>query len=163
MRFADDFSDLFFGGLDSLDMGEKLDKAVRKDSPEEKEGKACPKCGHAPCGKRCIACGHEVVRPSLIAHEAGQMREFKVGRETLRIGDMNLWEQCCTLCRSQGRAETAPQRAAHLYKSIAGDFPQRSLPGFNATQNVEVSRAVINKEKANRVAFIKGRNKGAPW
>ena len=149
VRFADDFADIFYNGLDSLDMGEKLDKAVRKD--EEREPKSCPKCGYTPCGKRCIACGHEVVRPSLIVHEAGEMLEFKVGKAT--IGDkLAVWEQSVTLCRGQGNPDTAKGRAAHLFKSITGVFP-RNLPDFETTPNVAVSRAVMNKARANSIAF----------
>ena len=43
VRFAEDFSDIFHNGLDTLDCGEKLDKAIRKEPDEEPEGKACPK------------------------------------------------------------------------------------------------------------------------
>ena len=155
IRFADDFSDIFYNGLESLDMGEKLDKAVRKDDERDPEGKECPKCGHKPCGKRCIACGHEVVKPSLIVHEAGEMREFTVGKAA--VGNkLEVWEQCVTLCRGEGRAETAKGRAAHLFQSITGAFP-RGLPDFEHTQNVPVSRAVANKSKANRIAFMKSR------
>lgn len=150
IRFADDFADIFFNGLDSLDMGEKLDQAVRKDD-EEREPKACPACGYTPCGKRCIACGHEAERPSLIVHESGALVEFKVGKAT--VGDkLKVWEQCVTLCRGQGKAETAPGRAAHLYRSITGAFP-RGLPNFDQTQNVPVSRGVLNKSRANSIAF----------
>lgn len=153
VRFADDFSDIFYNGLDSLDMGEKLDKMVRKD--EEKEPKACSKCGYTPCGKRCIACGHEVIRPSLIVHKAGELVEFKVGKAT--IGDkLSVWEQAVTFCRRQGKPDTAKGRAAHLYKSITGVFP-RDLPDFVHTPNVTVTRAVLNKARANSIAFRHGR------
>ena len=149
VRFADDFSDIFYNGLDSLDMGEKLDKAIRKD--EEKEPKSCPKCGYSPCGKRCVACGHEVVRPSLIAHEPGELTEFKVGKAT--VGDkLTVWAQAVTLCRGQGNPDTAKGRAAHLYKSITGVFP-RNLPDFDHTRNVIVTKAVMNKARANSIAF----------
>ena len=153
VRFADDFADIFYSGLDSLNMGEKLDKAVRKD--EEREPKSCPKCGYTPCGKRCIACGHEVVRPSLIVHEAGEMLEFKVGKAT--IGDkLAVWEQAVTLCRGQGNPDTAKGRAAHLFKSITGVFP-RNMPDFERTPSVAVSRAILNKSRANSIAFRHGR------
>ena len=151
VRFADDFSNIFYDGLDALDMGEKLDKAVRKDDERDPEGKACPACGYKPCGKRCVTCGHEVVRPSLIVHEAGELVEFKVGKAT--IGDkLAVWEQAATLCRGQGNPETARGRAAHLYKSITGVFP-RGLPDFENTRNVLVTRGVLNKHRANSIAY----------
>jgi superfamily II DNA or RNA helicase len=46
IRFAEDFTDVFFNGLEKLDDGEKLDKKIRKD--EETEMKGCPKCGYKP-------------------------------------------------------------------------------------------------------------------
>ena len=52
VRFADDFTDIFFNGLDKLDDGEKLDKKIRKD--EDYELKGCPKCGYRPFTKRCM-------------------------------------------------------------------------------------------------------------
>ena len=66
IRFADDFSTIFFDGLDALDMGEKLDKVIRKDDDEKPEGKACPSCGYKPMGKRCVACCHESKSVSLV-------------------------------------------------------------------------------------------------
>jgi DNA repair protein RadD len=153
IRFADDYSDIFYNGLDSLDMGEKLDKAVRKT--EEKDAKTCPKCGYSPCGKRCISCGHEVSRPSLIEHQAGELTEFKIGKAS--VGDkLDVWQQAVTLCRGQGNPGTAKGRAAHLFKSITGAFP-RGLPDFDDTQNVTVTRAIINKARANSIAYSRAR------
>ena len=155
IRFADDYADVFYNGLDALDMGEKLDKTIRKDDEEKPEGKPCPSCGYKPVGKRCVSCGWEHVSTSLITHEAGEMLEFKVGKAT--IGDkLTVWEQAVTLCRGQGNPATIKGRAAHLYKSITGVFP-RNLPEFDTVPNVTVSKAVMNKHRANQIAF---RNSG---
>ena len=154
VRFADDFSDVFYNGLNALDMGEKLDKTIRKD--EEREPKKCPNCGYTPCGKRCISCGHELARRSLIAHEAGELVEFKVGKA--KIGDkLNVWEQAVTLCRQQGKPETAPQRAFYLYQSITGTKPL-GLPDFDLTRDVPISKGVFNKARANLIAYRHGRS-----
>lgn len=150
-RFADDYSDIFYNGLSALDSGEKLDKVIRKDDEEDKEGKSCPSCGYRPCGKRCISCGFERVSQSLVSAVAGEMAEFKVGKAT--IGDkMDVWAQSVTLCRSQGNPDTAPGRAFHLYRSITGVAPH-GLPRFDETPNVTVSRAVLNKHRANMIAY----------
>ena len=152
VRFAEDYAEVFYNGLDVLDSGEKLDKVVRKDDGEEK-GKSCPRCGYKPVGKRCVSCGWEHVSTSHIEHEAGELKEFMVGKAT--IGDkLRVWEEAVTYCRGVGNPETAPGRAAHLYKSITGVFP-RNLPGFEETRGVPVSRAVINKARANMIAFRK--------
>lgn len=153
VRFADDYADIFYNGLDALDSGEKLDKAVRKADEDEEKGKPCPKCGYKPVGKRCVACGWEHVSTSNIEHEAGELTEFMVGKAT--IGDkLRVWEEAVTYCRGVGKPETAKGRAAHLYKSITGVFP-RNLPEFDVTRNVQVSRAVVNKARANQIAFRK--------
>lgn len=151
VRFADDYSEIFYNGLDALDTGDKLDKTVRKDDDEKPEGKACPRCDYRPMGKRCVSCGYEPVRQSLIEHQAGEMVEFTVGKA--KVGDkLSVWEQSVTYCRGRGNPSTASGRAAYLYKSITGVFP-RGLPSFEETQNVTVSRAVINKARANMIAY----------
>jgi hypothetical protein len=154
VRFSDDYADIYYNGLAALDSGEKLDKVVRKDDEDEDEkGKPCPKCGYKPVGKRCVACGWEHVGTSHIEHEAGELTEFMVGKAT--IGDkLRVWEEAVTYCRGSGKPETAKGRAAHLYKSITGVFP-RNLPDFESTQNVTISRATINKARANMIAFSK--------
>ena len=76
LRFLDDYTGIFFDGLDSLDLGDKLDKTVRED--DEKEPKACPACGFKPFGRRCMACGHETVSTALVEHEAGVMQEINL-------------------------------------------------------------------------------------
>ena len=79
------------------------------------------------------------------------MAEFKIGKAT--VGDKrDVWEQAVTLCRGQGRPDTAAGRAAHLYKSITGVWP-RGMPDFDLTQNVAVSKAIQNKHRANMIAF----------
>jgi DNA repair protein RadD len=151
VRFAEDFESIYHDGLSALDMGEKLDKAIRKDKDEDEESAGCPKCHHKPFNKRCMACGHEVIKESLIEHAAGEMIEFKVGKAN--AGDkLSVWEQSVTLCRGSGNPQTAKGRASHLFKSITGAFP-RSLPEFDAVPNVPVSRAVMNKHKANLIAY----------
>lgn len=151
VRFAEDFEALFHDGLASLDMGEKLDKTVRKDRDDDHEPTGCPKCQFKPFGKRCMSCGFEIVKRNLLEHEAGTMVEFTVGKVT--VGDKSsVWAQCVTLMRSTGAPATAAQRAAHLYKSITGAFP-RSLPDFDAVADVTVTRGVMNKYKANKFAY----------
>jgi len=151
IRFADDFADLYFHGVRSLDEGAKLDKTVRKD--EEREPATCPECGYSPCGKRCVSCGHERVKKSLIEHEAGELIEvdFRSSKGG-KIDKAQVWAESVSLCRFQGNQATAKNRAAHLYRSITGVWP-RNLPDFNATPTVEVSRAVMNKATANAIAY----------
>jgi len=76
IRFADDFSRIYYEGLDKLDDGERLDKEIRKD--EEHEAKKCPKCGYTPMGKVCVGCGYKPEPKSLVEHLPGEMQEIKL-------------------------------------------------------------------------------------
>ncbi|NHZ98067.1 DEAD/DEAH box helicase family protein [Massilia sp. CCM 8734] len=155
VRFAEDFEVIYHEGLDALDMGEKLDKTIRKDDEEESDHPAnCPQCQFVPFRKRCMSCGFEIIKENLIEHAAGEMVEFKVGKAV--VGNkLAVWEQACTLCRNQGKPETAKGRAFHLFRSITGAEP-KGLPSFDAVPNVPISRAVMNKAKANAIAYRAG-------
>ncbi len=152
VRFAEDYEAIYHDGLDALDMGEKLDKTIRKDDEEEQDHpENCPQCQFSPFRKRCMSCGFEVIKPNLIEHAAGEMVEFKVGKAV--VGNkLAVWEQCATLCRNQGKPETAKGRAYHLFRSITGIEPT-GLPRFDEIPNVPISRAVMNKAKANAIAY----------
>ena len=157
IRFAEDFEKIYADGLDALDAGEKLDKAVRKDIDDDEQDHAadCPKCQFKPFRKRCMSCGFEVTKPAMVEHEAGQMVEFKIGKVT--VGNKaTVWEQVVSYCRERGNPDTAKGRAIHLYESITGTKPS-DLPLFEATPTVAVSRAIANKAKANFIAYRAGR------
>jgi len=156
IRFADDFSDVFFHGLDALDQGEKLDKAIRRD--EDKEPAKCPKCGFVPCGKKCIACGFER-KPAVSTVEVlpGLMQEVTLGGKKLADDCRHLYEQICTYTRSIGNPDTAKQRAWYLFAEMAG----RQLPrgwDFNSTPNVPLTKNVSNRITALKKAFRKSQN-----
>jgi hypothetical protein len=99
-----------------------------------------------------MCCGFEILPENPVGVVPGEMVEFNVGRA--KVGNAaSVWAQCVTLMRNQrGRPETAPQRAAHLFKSITGSFP-RNLPDFQAVPDVIVSKGVLNKHKSNKIAF----------
>ena len=156
-RFADDFADVFHHGLHSLDAGEKLDKAIRKE-PESKEPKACPACGFKPMGKKCISCGHEVVKAAVIEAIPGHMQPVVIGKSRLADNHRHLYEQVVTYVRSHGRPETAKGRAAHLFRQMTGEWPNAF--SYERTHNTTISRAVMNQIKARQIAFAKGRAAG---
>lgn len=155
IRFAEDFSDIFYNGMDCLDTGEKLDKVVRKDN-EEKEGAACPKCGFKPFAKRCISCGHEHVKQSGVIAQAGEMKEIVIGKTKYADDAFHLWQQAVTYARGNGAPEKQKGRAAHIYKSITGQWPPAKYT-FDATPNAPISQAVLNKIRSCNIAFSKGR------
>lgn len=157
IRFKEDFEDIYFNGLDELDSGEKLDKAIRKEPPKDKEQKACPSCGYRPFVKRCMACGHVVQQSALIDAEAGQMREIvMLGGKKMGDDRAHVWAQAATYARCHSAPEKQQGRAANIYKDITGQWPPRSWH-VNTTPGVEISRNVLNKIKAKNIAFSRSR------
>lgn len=157
IRFADDFSDIYYNGLDQLDAGEKLDKTIRRDDEEDKEPSKCPACGFSPCGKRCISCGHEKQQKSLIEHLPGEMTEVMIGKSKLADDRKHLYEQVCTYARSHGNPETAKQRAWHLFQDLTGGIKPANQWRFDDQPNTPITRATLNHITRQRIAFAKRR------
>lgn len=155
-RFLDDFTDIFYNGLDALDMGEKLDKAIRKDDEEEKKITACPSCGYKPFGKRCMACGFETQSAALVESHLGEMKEVMLGKKKLADDKRHLYAQLCTYARSHSAPDKQAGRAWHLFKDITGTEPPKGY-SFESTENVTIERNTLNKIKSMRIAFLKGR------
>jgi len=155
LRFLDDYTDIFFNGLDALDMGEKLDKKVRKDEDQE-EGKGCPVCGYKPFSKRCMACGFEHVATPLIEALPGEMQEVMMGKKKLADDHWHLWQQVVTYARAHSAPEKQSGRAWHLYQKITGHAPPKGYR-FDSTENVEITRNVKNKITSLNMAYVKAR------
>jgi len=155
LRFAEDFTDVFYNGLSELDCGEKLDKAVRKE-PEEEAKKGCPACGYQPFAKRCMACGFELVKQSEVEQLPGHMREVMIGKAKAANNHEHLWQQICSYARAHGNPEKQQGRAAHIFKDFVGAFPPRSWH-IDRTPGAEISRAVLNKIRQKNIAFAKSR------
>jgi DNA repair protein RadD len=150
VRFAEDFENFFFNGLERLDDGKKLEKTIRKDEPKEPRG--CPHCGVKPFFSRCVACGYSKPLEERLIHAPGEMVELAVSRNSIEKRD--LWIQCLTYRLRHGKVETAEGSAAHLYKSITGKWPPRDRPGIaNLPEIGAVNPAVVNKAKQNLIAF----------
>jgi DNA repair protein RadD len=144
VRFAEDFTEVFFNGLESLDSGDKLDKKIRKD--EEVELKGCPKCGYKPFHKRCMACGFEKVSQSVSAALPGEMQEITIGegknKKVLANSAENLWHQLVAYAKIHSAPEKQQGRAWHLFKKITGQEPTWR---FTTAPPVEISRHTYNK------------------
>jgi DNA repair protein RadD len=153
LRFAEDFSEVFYNGLDALDAGEKLDKAIRRED-EDKEPSKCPSCGFQPMGKRCIACGFKPERAALVEHVPGEMREIKLGKTKLADDQRHLWEQVATYARAHSAPEKQRGRASHLYRDITGQWPPREWD-IESTPNVIITRGTLNKIRSMNIAFSK--------
>jgi len=157
VRFAEDFTEVFFNGLDKLDDGEKLDKKIRKD--EDYELKGCPKCGYKPFHKRCMACGYEKVSPAMKEALPGQMQEIFIGegKNKKKLADNleHLWHQCVSYARHHSKPENQQGRAYHLYKKITGQDPTWR---FTTAPTVEITRNVHNKITQMNMAWKKARS-----
>lgn len=154
-RFAEDYSEIFFDGLDALDMGEKLDKKIRRDD-EQKELKGCPSCGYKPFHKRCMSCGFEKQDTALVEAVPGEMQEVMLGKKKLADDHRHLWEQLCTYARAHSSPDKQPGRAWHLYQKITGKTPPVGYR-FHDTPNAEITRNVRNKIQSLNMAYAKAR------
>ncbi len=158
IRFAEDFTEVFFNGLESLDSGDKLDKKIRKD--EEVELKGCPKCGYKPFHKRCMACGYEHVKQHTSAALPGHMQEITIGegknKKKLADNAEHLWHQCVAYAKHHSAPEKQQGRAYHLFKKITGQDP---MWRFTTAPTVEITRNVYNKIQQMNIAYKKGLQK----
>lgn len=158
MRFLDDFTEIFYNGLDALDAGEKMDKTIRKDDPEEKEIVACPSCGYKPFGRRCMACGFQPQSAALVEAMPGEMCEVMIGKKKLADNHQHLWNQLCAYAMAHSAPDKQKGRAAHLFKAIVGEWPPRNYE-FD-TSAAPIERNTLNKIKSMNIAFSKGRANG---
>ena len=155
IRFAEDYSEIYFNGLEKLDDGEKLDKKIRKD--EDYELKGCPKCGYKPFVKRCMGCGYEKVKKEIANALPGHMQEIFIGegknKKKLADNAEHLWNQVCTYAKYHSAPEKQSGRAWHLFKKITG---QDSMWRFTTAKEVEITRNVQNKITQLNMAWKKG-------
>lgn len=141
-RFADDFTDIYFNGLATLDKGEALDKTVRKDEQDEREKKGCPECGYKPFRKRCMSCGFEILARSEIVHEAGTMHPVTIGGKQMERAD--LFNELCAYARSRPGIQKKASFAKAKFKELTGDWPPCRW-SFDHAPDVPVSEALGKK------------------
>jgi superfamily II DNA or RNA helicase len=150
IRFQEDFTDIYFNGLDALDKGEKLDKTIRKDE-EEKEPSKCPKCGNSPFYKRCMSCGYEKKSISTIEHLPGEMEEIELCKKYKVENKRDLYNQVVSFIRNGNtKEEKKPGYAAITYKNITGEWPKFN---YESAPTVKVSKNVAGKIKQSRIAY----------
>jgi len=156
VRFAEDFTEVFFNGLETLDSGDKLDKKIRQDV-DEKETFGCPKCGYKPFHKRCMACGHEKLAKQMAEALPGHMQEIFIGegknKKKLADNAEHLWNQIVNYARHHSAPEKQQGRAYHLYKKMTGQDP---MWRFTTAPSVEISKNVHNKIQQFNMAFKRG-------
>lgn len=159
VRFAEDFSEVFFNGLGQLDDGDKLDKKIRQDD-EDYEAKGCPKCGYKPFHKRCMGCGHEKMSRQVDDALSGEMTEVFIGegknKKKLADNQQHLWNQLVAYARHHSLPDKQQGRAYHLYKKITGKDPTWK---FSTAPVVEITPHVHNKILSTNMAYKRGLNK----
>jgi len=150
-RFAEDYTDIFFNGLASLDMGEKLDKEVRKEK-DEFESKGCPACGYKPFAKHCMACGYEKTELSLVESQPGQMVEVFLGKKKIADNNRHLYDMACTYAKAHSEPSKQSARAMYLYMDVTGSKPPEHWR-ISDSQNVPMSKEFLNRVKAKNQQF----------
>ncbi len=151
LRFAEDFTDIFFNGLDQLDAGEKLDKAIRKDDDDE-ELSRCPKCSFTPFKRRCMSCGFEIQKAAAVEAQPGEMTEIALGKSNKRQAKESIWQQVCAYARAHSAPDKQAGRAAHLYRDITGVWP-RGFTAFDVTPPAPITRDVMNFIRSKNIAY----------
>lgn len=140
-RFAEDFTDIFFNGLKSLDEGEQLDRVARKSESDERELKGCPSCGYKPFRKRCMSCGFEIQERSSVVHEAGVMQEVDIGG--VKTDRADLWNQICSYSRTHN-IQKKEGFAKIKFKELTGSWPPFRW-SFDRAPMVDVPEALEKK------------------
>lgn len=157
IRFLEDFTEVYFNGVASLDEGMKLDKKIR-ESADKEESKGCPSCGNKPFFKRCMACGFEIIKPSMIEHLPAEMRVLEMpvmtGKRQLAESHSSLWRQVCAYAAVHSAPEKQFGRAFNLYKSMTGMKPPSS---FRFDPTGDLSGLVANKIRSMNIQFAKSR------
>ena len=120
IRMADDYSDVFYNGLDALDNGEKLDKTIRRDKRKNRK-ESVPDLR--------IQADGQALR---IVRTRGGQRHLWSSTSTARCrksasenkyadDKRHLWEQAASYARGIRPGETAG-RASHIYREITGEW-----------------------------------------
>lgn len=152
VRFFEDFSEIYFNGLEKLNDGDKLDKKIR--DTEEFEAKGCPKCGYKPFHKRCMACGFERMQVDSSAALPGHMQEIFLGegknKKKLADNAEHLWNQLVAYAKHHSHPDKQQGRAWHLFRQISG---QDSRWKFTTAPTVDISSNVVNKIKSLNIAW----------
>ena len=155
IRFAEDFEQIYFRGLESLDDGEKLDRQIRADVKDEGERTGCPGCGHKPFRQRCMACGFEIKIESNIAPAAGEMQEIVLGKKKLADDKRHLWNQLVAFANSTEKIQRKEGFAKLKFKDWTGDWPPHDYSFVDAAP-VEITPAVRSRITSERIRRARG-------
>lgn len=157
LRFMDDWDDLYNNGVRSLDDGKE--KAKPEPTDKEKEAAKCSNCGQiwGPLDV-CQHCGHVRPRKNTVLAVPGQLEEIRIGnsKQIAAATKYELYQMCCSYAREHSSSEKQKGRAAHIYKDIMGEWPDKKFV-FDHTPSTEISTPVFNQIKRRNIAFSRGR------
>lgn len=160
LRFAADYEEVYFNGIESLDTGQRLDESVREVPEDSEEPPGCPSCGYVPFRKRCMCCGFERQKPAIVENAPGYMLDVEVIRNRtgaiLAEDKRSLWGQIATYARQHSKPGKQEGRAWHLFRDIAGTEPPRSWR-VDSTPDVPIGDAVLRQIKARNIRYRMGR------
>jgi DNA repair protein RadD len=158
-RFFEECETFFDFGAGELDDGKKRDKPKAKEK-KELEPVKCPECRalHKPL-PACPCCGHEYPRKVAVAHVPGTLKELIAGGYRKELTD-RLWPEICGFAHTSKptEPEAARKLALALFKDMTGGWPAAS---YEHTERREPTMEVINKIKALRIRFARGRARAA--
>lgn len=158
-RFFEECETFFDFGAGELDDGKKRDKPKPKEK-KELEPVKCPECRalHKPL-PACPCCGHEYPRKVAVAHVPGTLKELIAGGYRKELTD-RLWPEICGFAHTSKptEPEAARKLALALFKDMTGNWPAAS---YESTERRAPSMEVINKIKALRIRFARGRARAA--
>lgn len=159
-RFAEDFEQLFYHGLDSLDDGEKLDKKTRQEIDPDQPASCCPSCGYSPFAKRCMSCGFTRQTSPDIQHAKGHLEEITLGGKKLAENRRDLFNQLLSYARMHSVGiDKQLWRAKYLYRDIVGAFPPADWT-FDNTPMVTPTAETVGKIRSLNIRRAKGAQKG---
>ena len=156
IRMADDYSDVFYNGLDALDNGEKLDKTIRRDKEEEPEGESVPDLRIQADGQAL-----RIVRTrggQGISGRARARRDARGSHRKTKYADdkRHLWEQAASYARGYSvSGETTGTCVPYLpgdYRRVAGSV----MDGCQHAERADYC-AVLNKIRSRNIAYAKAR------
>lgn len=152
-RFWDEWNDFFETGALELDDGKKKPKP--KKSLED-AAERMVKCGHCKHLHKpmpfCPACGHEYPAKEAVKHVSGSLAEL-VASGNRKAMSATLWPQIVGYVH-MADVPNAEKRALAIYKQMTGQWPASK---FEATKRTDPSREVLNKIKAQNIAWSKAK------
>ena len=126
VRMAEDYSDIFYNGLDALDAGEKLDKTISRDNEEKPEGKARPVCGYQPMASAAFPVGTRLSIHRLSSTSTARCGKSGSARRSTQTTSATCGNRHACMHAGIRRPIKQQGRAKHIFRDISGEWPDSS-------------------------------------